>query len=292
MGPGGAAPKAGDAAVTVGIVTDSAAALSSEVAEATGVVVVPMRITIGDTSYSESDVTLEEVVAGAGAGLATAGPSPAEMSAAVERVSGSDGVLVLTVARRLSGSFEAARMGVSGISGRVRVLDTGTAAGAQGLVVLAAAARASSGGSLEEVEDTAARVSDRVRLVATLGDLDWLARGGHVPGVAAWAGRSLGLRPLIELRSGRVRPLRPARSDGAAIDRMVELCLTSRASAARLHVVAMHALAPGRAERLLEAVRGSAEPATAVMGPFSPVMIAHTGPDLYGLAWWWEDQAQ
>jgi fatty acid-binding protein DegV len=57
---------------------------------------------------------------------------------------------------------------------------------------------------------------------------------------------------------------------------------------ARLHVAAMHASLPEAAARLLEKVRDAAEPASAWIGSFSPVMVAHTGPGLVGLAWWWD----
>jgi fatty acid-binding protein DegV len=57
---------------------------------------------------------------------------------------------------------------------------------------------------------------------------------------------------------------------------------------AALHVAALHALERGEAERLLDAVRAEASPVTAFIGEFDAVMVAHTGPGLTGLAWWWE----
>jgi len=196
---------------------------------------------------------------------------------------------VLTVARSLSSTHDAARVAAGMYGGDVRVVDTATAVGAQGLVVLAAAERARAGASLDEVEAVARRAAERVRLVARLVSVDWLVRGGRVPGVAGWAGRHLGLRPLFELRRGKVRPLLPALSEENAIDRMLGMWRDSRPDGGRLHVVALHALAPERARALLDAVRGEVEPATAMIGPFGSVIVAHTGPDLVGLAWWWED---
>jgi fatty acid-binding protein DegV len=49
----------------------------------------------------------------------------------------------------------------------------------------------------------------------------------------------------------------------------------------------LHALNPEAAETLLERVSALA-PASCLVGPFSPVMVAHTGRGLVGLAWWWE----
>jgi hypothetical protein len=50
----------------------------------------------------------------------------------------------------------------------------------------------------------------------------------------------------------------------------------------------MHALDPQGGRDLLTAIREQVEPATAFIGSFSPVMVAHTGAGLLGLAWWWE----
>ena len=109
-----------------------------------------------------------------------------------------------------------------------------------------------------------------------------------MPNVAALAGRWVGLRPLFEFREGRARPLRPAFSREAALDRIVASWRVSRIDGARLHVAALHAQAEEEAKRLLEAVAGDVEPATAFVAAFSSVMVVHTGLGLVGLAWWWE----
>jgi DegV family protein with EDD domain len=170
----------------------------------------------------------------------------------------------------------------------VAVLDTGTAAGAQGLVVLAAARAAAEGADQYEVVATAERVAGRVRLAASVADLERLARSGRVPDAARWVGDRLGVRPLFEFRDGRARPLRPAFSAEAALDRIVQRCAAGAGRGARLHVTVLHALNPDAAATLAERVR-ALEPVSFLVGPFSPVMVAHTGRGLAGLAWWWED---
>jgi fatty acid-binding protein DegV len=69
---------------------------------------------------------------------------------------------------------------------------------------------------------------------------------------------------------------------------MVGRLLRSHEPSTRLHVAALHALAPGAAEGLLERVEAEVTPATKFVGEFGSVMVVHTGPGLYGLAWWWE----
>src|SRR5581483_3310384 len=173
-------------------------------------------------------------------------------------------------------------------SERVRVVDSCTAAGAEGLVVTAAARVASAGGDIDEVEAAARHAATRVHLVATVANLDRLAKSGRVPEAAAWAGRWLGLQPLFEFRDGGAHPLRPSRSRAAALDRIFERCRSSRPDGV-CRVSALHALSEEPAHDLLARVRGALDPGESWVGSFSPVMVAHTGPHLVGLAWWWDD---
>jgi DegV family protein with EDD domain len=274
--------------VSVCIVTDSAASLPPDLAARHDITVVPLSLTLGGISYRDGDLSLTELLSRVDEGVTTSAPSPGEVAKAIEDRLGDDGVLVLTIAGTMSGTFHAARLAGSLVDGNVRVVDTETAAGAEGLVVLAAAASARRGAPLDGVEAVALRTRERVRLVATVDGLDHLVRSGRVPGIAGWAGRGLGLNPLFEFRRGHPKPLRPALSRQAALDRMVSALLNSRVPGARLHVAALHAGAPELAEQLLGRVAAEIEPATAFAGAFSPVMVVHTGPGLAGLAWWWE----
>lgn len=253
---------------------------------------VPLWLNVDGGSVQDGELSMEDVVARLDHGLTTSGPAPGDFAEAIVGADQGEGVLVLTLSEKMSGTNGVARLGAQIEEERdVRVFDTGTAAGAQGLVVVAAADRAAAGGDLDEVEAAAKAAAAGVRLVATLPTLDHLARSGRVPGAAAWAGHRLDLHPLFEFKGGHVRPLRPIRGQRAAQERVVALWAQSLAPSADLHVAALHAQDPEGAEWILAAVRAQAEPASAFVGSFSPVMVAHTGPGLLGLAWWWEDRS-
>lgn len=294
----------------VGIVTDSAASIAPEVAAALGIVVVPMQISFGDrpipgraaelapvgaplgAAGDERGISLDEVLAHLAQGVHTAGPTPAAFLEAYERADRGSGVLAVTVASRLSSTFATARLaGTLRGDGSVDVLDSGTAAGAEGLVVTAAALAARSGASLEAVAARARAVARAVRLVAVVDSLDQLAKTGRIPDLAGRAGRRLGLRPLFELRAGRPRLLRPSLGERGATEAVLGQWRRSVPTPpGRLHVVALHALDELAATRLLEGVRAEHEPEEAFVGRFGPVMVAHTGPGVRGLAWWWETE--
>jgi DegV family protein with EDD domain len=309
----------------VTVVTDSAAALPADLVARLGIRVVPLWLVIGDERHRDGDITLDELVRRFSEPIATSAPSPGEYATVIADARHEGPVLVLTVSARMSSSFDAAVLAAklvaddeASVAGRdltaqvsgstpeahgsdeglalddergVAVLDTGTAAGAQALVVLAAASAAAGGGDLPAVVAAAERVAGRVRLAATVADLERLARSGRVPEAARWLGDRLGVRPLFEFRDGRARPLRPAFSAAVARERIVARCVADApgrdATAGRLHVIVLHALDPEAAADLRARIE-RLSPVSCLVGPFSPVMVAHTGRGLAGLAWWWE----
>ena len=169
--------------LSVGVVTDSAASLPADLAGASGVAIVPMWVAIGGQQYRDGELTLKEVLDRAGEGLSTSGPAPGELAEAARAADQGDGVVILTLSHEMSGVYQSARLAMDLLEGeKVAVVDTGTAAGAEGLVVLAAAKAARAGLPLGSVVDEARRAAGRVRLLATLPSLDYLARAGGYPG--------------------------------------------------------------------------------------------------------------
>lgn len=276
--------------MTVSVITDTAASLPPELADEAGVWVVPLALVIGGTDYHDGELPLDEVLARLDEGVTTSGASPGEFSATIEEaLAGSDEAVVITIASAMSGTYKSACVAADDVGSRVRVVDSETAAGAEALVVLAAAEVARAGGSVDEVEAEARRVASLVRLVATVDSLDRLVESGRVPNIAGLAGKYLGVNPLFEFRQGKVRPQRPAFSRDAALDRIIQQCRASRPrEGGRLRAAALHAADESAAEHLLAAVSEAEEPAEAFVGSFTPVMVAHTGPGLAGLAWWWD----
>jgi DegV family protein with EDD domain len=272
--------------VAVAIVTDSAAALPRELAIEHDITVVPMWLTIGDESVREGERDLGELLGDAR--VSTSAPAPGEFAAAIEERRTHDGVVVLTIASTMSGTHNAAVLAAESVGGPVRVVDTLTAAGAEALVVLAAAAAAESGADLETVAQAAERAVEQVRLVAMVPTLDHLVRSGRVPGIAGWAGRRLNITPMFEFRGGKVHRLRPAIGPAAGLDRIISRFRRSAVDRARLHVTAGHALATDDAVELLHRVETEFTPVTSFVGEFGSVMVVHTGPGLVGLAWRWE----
>jgi DegV family protein with EDD domain len=283
----------------VTVVTDSAAALPPDLVAHYDIRVVPLVLPVGADRYHDGEISLDELVRRFDEPISTAAPSPGEFATVMADALRSGPVVTLTLAAGMSSTHDSAKLAAKLMTDNdprapadggpdVAVLDTGTAAGAQALVVLAAAQAAAEGADQYEVVATAERVAGRVRLAASVADLERLARSGRVPDAARWIGDRLGVRPLFEFRDGRARPLRPAFSTEAALDRIVQRCAAGAGKGARLHVTVLHALNPDAAAILAKRVQ-ALDPVSFLIGPFSPVMVAHTGRGLAGLAWWWDE---
>jgi fatty acid-binding protein DegV len=101
-----------------------------------------------------------------------------------------EGVVICTVSGRLSSTLQAATLAARLSDRQIEVVDTGTAAGAEGLVALAAAATARGGAPLEVVAKRAVQVAQEVRLIADVGDLSHLRRTGRLAAPLASLGGS------------------------------------------------------------------------------------------------------
>ena len=126
------------------VITDSAASLPPRLAADLAITVVPLEIVVGNRPYHDGEVPLHEVVAHIGEGVTTSSPSPGRITKAIEERLDDDvdTAVILAISRQMSSTYEAAVLAARAVEGRARVVDTETAAGAEGLVVLHAAALA------------------------------------------------------------------------------------------------------------------------------------------------------
>jgi DegV family protein with EDD domain len=274
--------------MTVRVITDSAAALDAATAAEHGITVVPILVTIGDTTYRDGELPLPELLERLGEGVTTSGPSPGAFAQALSDAA--DGAVVVTVAGSLSSTFRSATVAGREYRHPLEIIDSGSAAGAQALVALHAARIARDGGGVAEIAAAARSAAARVRLVGVLDTLEFLVRGGRVPGLVGSIAGTLRIKPLFELSAGRVHRLRPAFSRTSAVQRIVTAFERSRPSGGVAHCAAVHADAETEARALLERVKAGA--ATALISGFGPGMVAHAGPGVVGLAWWWEDRGE
>jgi len=284
----------------VAVVTDSATALTAEMAEANGLHVAPMEVTIGDRTYVDGPVDpggsvtrFYDLLRSAERLPTTSAPKPDRwLGCFRDAAEQGEAILCITLAAHLSASYDSARVAAE-IAARelpqtpIRVMDSNVAAGSQALVALEAARHAAARDNLDQVESVATRVAGTVRLIAYLDTLEYIWRGGRVPRIAVWASTLLDIKPVMELVAGRVNVVARPRSRRRARERLLadmRRDLTGRTG----HVNVMHADAEDEARGLLKRIEGEFDCSELFLTQFHPFMGAHTGPGLIGVAYWVE----
>lgn len=277
--------------MTVRLVVDSSACLPPDLAGEHAIAIVPIHLTIGGNEQTVDQVERDELLErmSAGEDVHTSAPTPGQFLEAIEEVDEGDGVVVVTLASQMSATHRAATVAAGTTDRDVRVVDSGTAAGGHGLIAIAGARLAGDGADLGAVGDHCEDLADRVRLIAVVGSLEQLARSGRVPSVASRAGDAIGIRPLFEFRQGEPKVLMPSLSRDGSLERLVKRWRESRPDeGAVAHLTALHADAPDEARWLLDQVEGETGEGDTFVSTFDASMIAHTGRDVVGLAWYWE----
>lgn len=280
----------------VAVLTDSSACLSLDGASQLGIHVVPLRFFIDGSSYLDGiDITATDVyrmLPHCCELPSTSAPTPSDYYAAIQRASaGYQSAVIITITHRFSGMYQSAMIATAtardSLKGfPVTVIDSGTAAGAEGLVVLSAARVAAENGTHDEVCAAARGVSERVVLVATLDTLYYLARSGRVPMAVHWANSLVRVNPIFRILplSGAARTVRIARGRESAIRQMLEL-VEQQVGQDELHCVVFHSDTLAEAESLRRRVEGKLRCVELYVSDFTPAMGIHSGPGVLGLAY-------
>ncbi len=279
----------------VAVVVDSAASLPADMARDSGLHVVPMGLTVDGTSYLDgrdlSPTEFYRLLTESPTLPSTSAPSPARFLEAFRQAAETaPSILCLTVSSNFSATFDsaktaAAEAGESLPDVEIRVLDTGSAAGGEGLIALEACRSANRGAGLDEVASAVESVITGVRLMAFVDTLYYLWKGGRVSKIAHAGTSLLKIKPLFELSQGQVRTLARPRTHRRAMNRLVEL-MRQRAAAGRLHATIMHADSAGPAEELRAQIAAEFDYEELFVSEFTPVMGVHIGPGLLGIAYW------
>jgi DegV family protein with EDD domain len=195
-------------------------------------------------------------------------------------------VVSIHLAGGISGTAEAARqahalLAERGLGERVAVLDSESACGGTGLLVLAALAAARAGADKDTVVERARETRKALKIWFCLDTLEYLRRGGRIGKAQAWLGGTLKIKPILSLEY-EITPVERVRTAGRAFERMVDYARELRDDGCDGWVV-QHIQAPDQAQRLIERCREifGSEPIFA--SEVGPVIGTYTGPGLIGV---------
>jgi DegV family protein with EDD domain len=198
--------------VDVRIVTDSACDLPAELAHELGIEIVPLSIRFGSEELIDREqLTTAEFWARCATSSTlpeTAAPAPGQFEATYRRLAaeGATGIVVVNLSSALSATMQSAQLAARSVADEidVRVVDSRSVTMGIGVIAVACARAARDGAGLDEVEALAADLASRSKVWGALDTLENLKKGGRIGNARALLGTVLSIKPIIEVRDGKV----------------------------------------------------------------------------------------
>jgi DegV family protein with EDD domain len=203
-------------------------------------------------------------------------------------IAAGDDIVSLHFSSGISGTYESAvqarqqliRDGVDPL--RVTVLDTGSACGGYGAILMAAGAAAKHGGDHGQVVAAAHKMKDGLNFWFAIDTLEYLRRGGRVGALASVFGGAIKIKPILTVNEEGIVPVEKVRTEARVLARIADL--------GQEHIpegggfIVQHVQAPERAQKVIDDLtyrlgRGP----IFVPGEIGPVIGAHVGPGLIGV---------
>ena len=272
----------------VGIVTDSIACLPPEKAKEYGIKIVPLALNINGKPYRDQiDIIpddfwkmfkdIKEFTTGA--------PPLTEFTVIFEELSRTTSDIACTfVSKGLSGTYEAAVQARDLFKKEhpninIELVDSRTAAGAQGFIAMEMAQAARAGNSLAEVVKVANDTIPRVKFVTAMETLKYLIKSGRAP-KTAYMGELFQVKPIIGMvnNTGIVENLGRARGKEKTLARVLELMAEHVKAGQSISVNVHYTDSMENGEALKKLVTAKFNCKEVYLTPYTPTMAGHTGP--------------
>lgn len=190
----------------------------------------------------------------------------------------SAGISGTTATARLAAAEATAAQG----DRRIEVVDSGSACGGLGLIVLAAAAAANAGCGIQETLDRTIAARADASIWFAIDTLEFLRKGGRIGRVQSWLGGALSIKPILSVDAEGIKPIERARTQKRAFQRMVDFSSELKAAGRTAYCV-QHIQAPLEAEQLAGRAREIFGHDPVFSSEIGPVIGVHTGPGLLGI---------
>ena len=273
------------------VTTDSSAYLPQQYVDELGVEVIPLMLNWEGKTYRDGiDIQPDEFYTR----LSQSSTLPTTSQTSVndyiklyQRLLDEDyAVLVMPISQGISGSYFSAVQAKESFPGApVEVVDTKLVSMALSFQVLAAAHAARDGASLEECKQVAYEAYNHIGVYFVVDTLKYLHAGGRIGGGKRFMGTTLNIKPILEIRDGKIEAVKSVISISKALDAMVQLVEKDIAGRKPVRVSVFHAQADEKARVLLDDITKRLNADESILSYVSPVIGSHVGPGTLSIAY-------
>jgi DegV family protein with EDD domain len=271
----------------VRIVTDSACDLPPSVVTELGIEIVPLTIRMGDDEFVDRrDLTPAEFWARCASMSQlpeTAAPAPGQFEVAYRSLAadGATAIVVVSLSGELSATIQSAELAARSVASEipVTVVDSRNCTLGLGMIVADCARLAREGAGAEQVADRARDLARRTRVWGALDTLENLKKGGRIGGARALLASALAIKPIIEVRDGKVEQGGKQRTRSKALAFLVDKL---QSAGAIENLAVLHADCSD-VDEFVEMLRPHYA-GDIVIGDIGPVVGTHAGRGTIGIA--------
>jgi len=197
-------------------------------------------------------------------------------------------IISMHISAKLSGTMDSAIQAKAIVkSDRIEIIDSETTGMALGFQALTVARAAANGASLKDCVKLAHKTKEHTGILFAVQTLEFLHRGGRIGGAAAFLGTMLNLKPILELREGRIEAAGKVRTMNKAIDKTIEMMKEKINGNTPVRIAVQHANAYDEAQKLLDKIIRSFPEnsiSESLIAEVSPVIGTHLGPGAIGIS--------
>jgi DegV family protein with EDD domain len=273
----------------VAIVTDSASDMDPARAAGLGIRIVPLEVTFGSESYKagvdlSTDQFWQRMTAPDAPFPKTAASSPGDFRAVYDAAfaAGADAIVSIHVAGTLSGTIKSAEVAKGMLPDReIHIVDSTGASMCEGLLAELAVGMAAMGVGAAEIARVCEERRADVAMIVALDTLEYLKRGGRISGAKAAIGTLLSVKPIIEVKDGKVEQAAQVRTRGKAREAVIDMiCVRPIERMSVLHTT--NADVEVFREAIMARVPGGIDPANVSIDLVGPSVGPHLGPGCVG----------
>ncbi len=272
---------------SVRIVTDSACDLPQSVADELAIEIVPLTIRIDGNEYVDRrDLTVAEFWEKCAASATlpeTSAPAPGEFEQTYRTLAeaGATSVVTISLSGALSATMQSAEVAARSVADvvPVTVIDSRSVTLGQGAIVASCARLAAEGATHDEIVAHAHDLAGRTHVWGALDTLDNLKKGGRIGGAKALLASALAIKPIIEVRDGKVEQGGKQRTRSKALAFLVEK-VAAVDGLDRLFVLQADCR---DVDQFVEMLRPHVD-GEIVVGDIGPVVGSHAGRGTIGVA--------
>lgn len=267
------------------IVTDSTADLTRELIEEYNIEVVPLTVHIGEESFKDGSLTLDEFfdkMKKSTTFPTTSQVNPQDFHDVYKKyLDEGYKILSIHISSALSGTGQSAQIAKDMLESEdIVIIDTMNVSAGIMISLIEAGKMVKAGKSLQEIEAEVRSHKDRIKLLAAFDTLENLVRGGRLSKAAGAVGGILGIKPILNIKDGRLEMKDKVRGTKKALKALTDFAAEAKVKPGT-EVVLIHA----KADDMVNPIKAifDSKGVSCRIVPVGTVIATHGGPGFAGV---------